>query len=1025
MLPTITESHIEEAALEILDGLGYKILHGPDISPDGENPERNSYETVVLVERLKEAIDKLNPTVPAEAKEQAVKQILRTESPKLEDNNKNFHNYLVNGVDVEYRHEGRIKGDIVNLFDFETSETNDFLAVNQFTVIEGNNNRRPDFVLFVNGLPLAVIELKNPADEEATIWSAYRQLQTYKDEIPSLFTYNELLVVCDGTQAKAGTITSNQEWFLPWKTIAGKELAPVALPQLQVLLQGMFEKERCMDLIRNFITFEKRRRQTTKIIAAYHQYHTTNKAVTKTIEAINRDKRVGVVWHTQGSGKSLTMVFYTGKLIVNKKLENPTIVVLTDRNDLDDQLFNTFSASQSLLRQSPTQAKDRDDLKKSLNVASGGIVFTTLQKFFPDQKGGTYPVLSERKNIIVIADEAHRSQYEFIHGFARHIRDAVPNASFIGFTGTPIELSDRSTPAVFGDYIDIYDIQQSVEDGATVRIYYESRLAPIKLKEEERPKIDPGFEEVTENEEVTKKEKLKSKWAQLEAVVGSKKRIGLIAKDIVEHFEQRQEAIEGKAMIVCMSRRICVDLHNEIVKLKPAWYGKADEKGIIKVIMTGSASDPLGWQEHVRTKPRRRELAERFKDPEDTFKIAIVRDMWLTGFDAPSLHTMYFDKSMKGHGLMQAIARVNRVFKDKPGGLIVDYLGVAPDLKEALATYTESGGKGKPTFNQEDAVNVMLEKYEIVVNLFHGFNYTKFFSGTPNEKMALIPAAIDHILKQDDGKERLLKYVTDLSNAFALAVPNDAALKIRDEVGFFQAVKSSLVKITVTKGKSEEQLDSAIKQIVSKAIATDDVVDLFKAAGLKNPEVSILSDTFLADIKGMEQKNLALETLKKLLNDEIRTMQKRNLVQARSFAEMLERTVKRYQNRNIETAQVIEELVNLAKKIRDDKNRGEQLNLTEEELAFYDALADNDSAVQVLGDETLRTMATELSKTIRNNLSIDWTLRANIQAKLRVYIKRLLRKYDYPPDKQKVATELVLKQAKVTCGNLTEAPAAV
>lgn len=1020
-MPHITESHIEEAALEILDGLGYKILHGPDISPDGENPERNSYENVVLVERLKEAIDKFNPTIPGEAKEQAIKQILRTESPKLVTNNKNFHNYLVNGVDVEYRHEGRIKGDIVSLFDFETPETNDFLAVNQFTVIEGNHNRRPDIVLFVNGLPLAVIELKNPADEEATIWSAYRQLQTYKDEIPSLFTYNELLVVSDGTQAKAGTITSNQEWFLPWKTIDGKELAPGALPQLQVLLQGMFEKERCLDIIRNFITFEKRRRQTTKILAAYHQYHTTNKAISKTIEAINKDKRVGVVWHTQGSGKSLTMVFYTGKLILHKKLENPTIVVLTDRNDLDDQLFNTFSASQSLLRQSPAQAKDREDLKKSLNAASGGIVFTTIQKFFPEQKGETYPVLSKRKNIIVIADEAHRSQYEFINGFARHIRDALPNASFIGFTGTPIELSDRSTPAVFGDYIDIYDIQQSVEDGATVRIYYESRLAPIKLKEEERPKIDPEFEEVTENEEVYKKERLKSKWAQLEAVVGSKKRIGLIAADIVEHFEQRQEAMEGKAMIVCMSRRICVDLHNEIVKLKPEWYSKEDDKGIIKVIMTGSASDPLGWQEHVRTKPRRRELAERFKDPEDTFKIAIVRDMWLTGFDAPSLHTMYFDKPMRGHGLMQAIARVNRVFKDKPGGLIVDYLGVAPDLKEALATYTESGGKGKPTFNQEDAVNVMLEKYEIVVNLFHGFNYTKFFTGTPNEKMALIPAAIDHVLKQNDGKERLLKYVTELSQAFALAVPNEAALKIRDEVGFFQAVKASLAKTTITTGKSEEQLDSAIKQIVSKAIATDDVVDLFKAAGLKNPEVSILSDTFLADIKGMEHKNLALETLKKLLNDEIRTMQKRNIVQARSFAEMLERTVKRYQNRNIETAQVIEELVNLAKKIRDDKNRGKQLNLTEEELAFYDALADNDSAVQVLGDETLRTMATELSKTIKNNLSIDWTLRENIQAKLRVYIKRLLRKYDYPPDKQKVATELVLKQAKLTCGDLTDA----
>ena len=1025
MTHVITEEDVEKFALEILSELDYRTIYGPDIAPDGLNPERKNYSEVVLVERLRAAIDTFNPDIPEEAKEEALKKILGAESPKLVENNHAFHQMLVDGVDIEYRKEGRIVGDMVWLFDFKHSENNDFLAVNQFTVIEGNHNRRPDIVLFVNGLPLAVIELKNPADEEATIWSAYRQLQTYKDEIPSLFTYNELLVVSDGTQARAGTITSNQEWFLPWKTIAGKELAPGALPQLQVLLQGMFEKGRCLDIIRNFITFEKRRRQTTKILAAYHQYHTTNKAIDKTIEAINKDKRVGVVWHTQGSGKSLTMVFYTGKLILHKKLENPTIVVLTDRNDLDDQLFNTFSASQSLLRQSPAQAKDREDLKKSLNVASGGIVFTTIQKFFPEQKGETYPVLSKRKNIIVIADEAHRSQYEFINGFARHIRDALPNASFIGFTGTPIELSDRSTPAVFGDYIDIYDIQQSVEDGATVRIYYESRLAPIKLKEEERPKIDPEFEEVTENEEIYKKERLKSKWAQLEAVVGSKKRIHQMSMDIVKHFEQRQEAMEGKAMIVCMSRRICVDLHNEIVKLKPEWYSKEDDKGIIKVIMTGSASDPLGWQEHVRTKPRRRELAERFKDPEDPFKIAIVRDMWLTGFDAPSLHTMYFDKPMRGHGLMQAIARVNRVFKDKPGGLIVDYLGVAPDLKEALATYTESGGKGKPTFNQEDAVNTMLEKYEILVNLFHGFNYTKFFTGTPNEKMALIPAAIDHVLKQNAGKERLLKYVTGLSTAFALAVPNEAALKIRDEVGFFQAVKASLAKTTITKGKTEEQLDSAIKQIVSKAIATEEVVDIFKAAGLKKPEVSILSDTFLADIKGMEHKNLALETLKKLLNDEIKVMQKKNIVQAKSFAEMLERTVKRYQNRNIETAQVIEELVNLAKKIRDDKNRGKQLNLTEEELAFYDALADNDSAVQVLGDETLRTMATELSKTIKNNISIDWTLRENIQAKLRVSIKRLLRKYGYPPDKQKVATELVLKQAKLTCGDLTDAPAAV
>ncbi|HIJ01959.1 DEAD/DEAH box helicase [Candidatus Falkowbacteria bacterium RIFOXYD2_FULL_35_9] len=1016
----ITESHIEEAALEILKEQGYKILSGPEIAVDGTTPERNSYQQVILLDRLKEAINRLNPTIPEEAKEDAVKKLTRTESPKLIVNNQRFHDFLVNGVPVEYRKDGRIKGDIVYLFDFKNPRNNEFVAVNQFTVIENNHNRRPDIVIFINGLPLAVIELKNPADENATIWSAYNQLQTYKEEISSLFNYNEILIISDGTEARAGTLTSEKEWFLPWKTIDGKEIAPKALPQLQVLLEGMFEKTRIIDMVRNFIVYQTTKKKITKIMAAYHQYHATNKAIESTIKATKKDRRAGVVWHTQGSGKSLTMVFYSGKLVLSEELENPTIVVLTDRNDLDDQLFNTFSSSQSVLRQKPIQTESREKLKENLSVSSGGIVFTTIQKFFPEKKGDKYPILSPRKNIVVIADEAHRSQYDFIDGFARHMRDALPNASFIGFTGTPIELSDKSTPAVFGHYIDVYDIEQAVIDGATVRIFYEGRLAKLELKESEKPKIDPEFEEVTEQEETAKKETLKSKWARLEAVIGSEKRVKVIAKDIVKHFEQREEAMEGKAMIVCMSRRICVDLFNAIKKLKPGWYNKDDDKGIIKVIMTGSASDPLGWQEHVRTKLKRRELGDRFKDSSDQFKIAIVRDMWLTGFDAPCLHTLYLDKPMRGHGLMQAIARVNRVFKDKPGGLIVDYLGVADELKKALANYTLSGGKGKPTFDQEDAVAVMLEKYEIVNNLFYKFDYKKFFSGTAKEKMIILPAAMEHVLKQKDGKERCLKYVTELSKAFALAVPHEEAIKIRDDVGFFQAVRSALAKATTEKGKPEDELNTAIKQIVSKAITSDEVIDIFKAAGLKKPDISILSDEFLAEIKGLEHKNLALETLKKLLNDEIKTRARRNIVEARAFSAMLEQTIKKYQNRSIEAAQVITELIDIAIEIRESKNRGEKLNLTEDELAFYDALVDNGSAKEVLGDETLKQIAKELTEKVKQNTSIDWTLRESVKSKLKVLVKRLLRKYGYPPDKQEKATELVLEQAELVSKNWVE-----
>ncbi|VVB81470.1 Uncharacterised protein [uncultured archaeon] len=1007
----ITESDVEQNALDILSELGYKIVHGPHIAPDGESPERQLYSDVVLVERLRSAINKLNSKLPEEAKAEAIKKVLRSESPKLIVNNERFHRLLVDGVDVEYRQHGRIKGDKVWLFDFNKPENNEFLAVNQFTVIEDRNNRRPDIVLFVNGLPLAVIELKNPADEKATWESAFAQFETYKDQIPSLFRFNELLVASDGLNARAGTITSTKEWFQSWKLVDGKTVAEF---HLETLLKGMFNKVTFLDLVRHFITFEKDK-VTLKKLAGYHQYHAVNKAIESTKRAIKGDKRGGVVWHTQGSGKSLTMVFYTGKLVLT--LDNPTIVVLNDRNDLDDQLFGTFGKSVELLRQTPVHADTRADLKKMLKVASGGIVFTTIQKFLPEEKGAVHPLLSDRKNIVVIADEAHRSQYDFIDGFAKHMRDALPNASFIGFTGTPIEKTDKNTRAVFGNYVDVYDVLQAVNDGATVRIYYESRLAKLELKTDEKPKLDPQFEEITENEEQSRREALKSKWARLEAVVGSEKRIKQIAEDIVNHFESRLSILDGKGMIVCMSRRICVDLYNQIIKLRPQWHNKDDAKGFLKVIMTGSASDTKEWQEHIRNKPKRRELGDRMKEPNDPLKLAIVRDMWLTGFDVPNLHTMYVDKPMRDHGLMQAIARVNRVFKDKTGGLVVDYLGIADELKRAIAVYAESGGKGQPISYQADAVAIMLEKYEIVKGLFHGFNYSKFFTIPQKEKMSFVVEAMNHILKQRDGKERYLKYSSELLKSFALSVPDEEALKIRDEVGFFQAIKSTLAKTTESQ-KTEEELDSAIKQLISKAVVSDKVVDIFAAAGLKKPDISILSEEFLAELKGMKQKNVALELLKKLLNDEIRTRSKKNIVQARSFAEMLEQVIKQYQNRSIETAQVITELIDLAKRMKEEYKRGERLDLKEDELAFYDALEVNDSAVKVLGDETLQAIARELVITIKKNTAIDWAVKESIQAKMRVAVKRILRKYGYPPDKQAKATELVLEQAKLLCDDV-------
>ena len=1046
-MSSFTESVVEDAALAWLESLGYTVKHGPEIAPGELFAERADYGQVVLAERLRQALVRLNPTLPAEAVDDAFRKITRLDGATLDTRNRAFHRLLVDGVNVEYRVDGAIRGAQARLLDFDNPESNDWLAVNQFTVVENKHNRRPDVVIFVNGLPLGVVELKNAADEDATIWDAYQQLQTYQAEIQSLFAYNETLLISDGVQARIGSLGAGREWFKPWRTITGETLAETHIPELQVMIQGVFDKQRFLDLVRYFVVFEDfGGGAVTKKMAGYHQFHAVNVAVQETMRATRvrgqteevrepgggyrtsrqpggkpGDRRAGVVWHTQGSGKSLTMAFYAGRVILEPEMANPTLVVLTDRNDLDDQLFGTFSRCQELLRQPPVQAENRADLRAKLKVDAGGVVFTTIQKFLPEEKGDQHPLLSDRRNIVVIADEAHRSQYDFIDGFARHMRDALPNASFIGFTGTPIELTDKNTRAVFGDYISIYDIQRAVEDKATVPIYYESRLAKLDLNEAERPKIDPDFEEATEGEEVERKEKLKSKWAQLEAVVGAEKRLKLIAQDIVDHFEKRADAMlrqtqdEGKAMIVCMSRRICVELYREIVKLRPNWHEEGDEKGLIKVVMTGSASDPPDWQMHIRNKPRREELAKRFRDPADPFKVVLVRDMWLTGFDAPSLHTMYIDKPMRGHGLMQAIARVNRVFREKPGGLVVDYLGLAHELKQALATYTESGGTGETAIDQEEAVVVMLEKYEICRGLFYGFDWSKWKSPKAEERLAILPAAQEHILRPalENGKQRLLDAVRDLSRAFALAVPHEEALRIRDDVTFFQAVRAVLTKHAPGERKTQEELDFAVRQIVSRAVAPEGVVDIFAAAGLKKPDISILSDEFLAEVRAMPQRHLAVELLRKLLSGEIQTRRRKNIVQAKSFAEMLEQAIRKYQNRAIEAAQVIEEMIALAKDMRRANERGEALKLNEEELAFYDALETNDSAVQVLGDETLRTIAREVTDAVRKNVTIDWTLRENVRAQLRVIIKRILRKYGYPPDKQEKATATVLEQVEL------------
>ena len=1065
----ITENAIEALAIQLLESQGVDYIYAPDIAPDSDTPERSSFEDVLLLDRLKSAVSRINPDIPPEARNDAIKQIQRLNSPELIANNEAFHRMLTEGINVTFQKDGRSRGDLVWLIDFENPENNEFVVANQFTVIENNVNKRPDVVLFINGLPMVVMELKNPADENATVRSAFKQLQTYKQAIPSLFTYNGILIISDGLEARAGTISSGFTRFMAWKTADGRTEASNLTGQLETLINGMLNKKTLLDLIRHFIVFETAKKEDAhtgvitieivKKLASYHQYYAVNRAVTSTLRASGfadknkiqespagyglpdvhsqpaGDRKGGVVWHTQGSGKSLSMVFYTGKIVL--ALDNPTVVVITDRNDLDDQLFDTFAASKQLLRQEPVQADSRDHLKALLKVASGGVVFTTIQKFSPDN-GNVYETLSDRKNIVVIADEAHRTQYGFqaktiddkdadgnvigkkvVYGFAKYLRDALPNATYLGFTGTPIESTDVNTPAVFGNYIDVYDIAQAVEDGATVRIFYESRLAKISLSEEGK-KLVADLDADLEQDELTETQKAKAKWTQLEALIGSENRIKQVAQDIITHFELRQEVLpEGKAMIVAMSRRIAAALYKEIIAIRPEWHNDDLKRGVIKVVMTSASSDGPEISKHHTTKDQRKALADRMKDPEDELKLVIVRDMWLTGFDVPCMHTMYIDKPMRGHNLMQAIARVNRVYKDKTGGLVVDYLGIASDLKKALSFYSDSGGKGDPAIAQGKAVEMMLEKLEVVSQMYHGFAYEEYFEADTSKKLSIILGAEEHILGLDNGKKRYINEVNALSQAFSIAIPHEQAMDVKDEVGFFQAVKSRLAKFDATgTGKTDEEIETAIRQVIDKALVSDQVIDVFSAAGIKKPDISVLSEEFLLEVKDMEHKNIAMEVLKKLLNDEIRARTKKNLIQSKSLMEMLEASIKKYHNKILTAAEVIEELIKLSKEIHKMDKEPAEMGLSDFEYAFYTAIANNESAREVMEKDKLRELAVVLFEKVKANASIDWTIKESVRAKLKVIVKRTLRQYGYPPDMQKLATETVLKQAEMIAEEL-------
>ncbi len=1067
------ENDIEMLAIEQLEALGWTYIHGSELLPDGSSPERQSLEDVVLSGRLERAIAQLNPDIPARQREEARNQVIRVVSPELLTSNEDFHSLLTDGVKVEMHRDGNTRGELVKLVDFDNPANNDYLVVNQLRVKGERQERRPDVVLFVNGLPLVVIELKNAVDENATVQSAYKQLQTYKEDIPALLAYNGLLVISDGLEARSGSLSAGMSRFLRWRTADGVNESSSLTPDMETLIKGQLNPEVLLDLIRFFTVFEKEKKEdlstgivtilTIKKIAAYHQYYAVNKAVNRTTEAAADagDRKGGVVWHTQGSGKSLSMVFYSGKLI--QRLNNPTIVIITDRNDLDDQLFGTFAGSRQLLRQTPVQAEDREHLKQLLAVASGGVVFTTIQKFSPEE-GNVYDTLTERKNVVVVADEAHRTQYGFQaktvetkdddgavigtdikYGFAKYLRDALPNATYLGFTGTPIESDDVNTAAVFGDYVDIYDIAQAVEDGATVRIYYESRLAKIALSEAGKELVEELDTELAERE-LSESQKAKNKWTQLEALVGSEDRIRNVAEDIVNHFDERQEVFDGKGMVVSMSRRIAAELYAEIVRIKPEWHHDDLDKGAIKVIMTSSAADGPDLAKHHTTKEQRRALADRMRDTKDPMKLCIVRDMWLTGFDAPSLHTIYIDKPMKGHNLMQAIARVNRVYKDKQGGLVVDYLGIASDLKKALTFYSDSGGKGDPAEAQEQAVEIMLEKLEVVGQMFREapaqslspdlrnlaadpavvymtaqqqYDYTHFYDADTNTKLRMILAAQDFILGLEDGKRRFLNQVNILKKAYSISIPHPRAMAVKDEVGFFDAVKARLTKFdTVGGGGSDASMETAIRQVIDQALVSEKVVDVFDAAGIKKPEISILSDEFLAELQDMQHRNVALETLRKLLNDEIKTRSKTNLLQSRSFMEMLEASIRKYQNKVLTAAEVIQELIGIAKEVREAHQRGEAMGLTDYEMAFYDAVSANESAQDLMSQDKLRELSLALVETIRKTATLDWTIRERVKAKMRIQVKRMLKRYGYPPDMELLAIDRVLDQAEVLAEEL-------
>ena len=1038
---------IEQVVLSTLEGLGYTRLSSEDASPDGNPPQRSSYHDVVLAERLHAAAQRLNPTIPADAITDALRALQRQETPSLIEENRRVHQMLVDGINVEFPIEdGTIKGDKVWLIDFTEPANNDWVVTNQFTVVEGKYNRRPDVVVFINGLPVVVIELKNAAGENATVEAAFDQLQTYKMQVPSLFRTNGLLVVSDGLTARVGSLTADQERFMPWRSVTGEhgDFTPSGPHELDTMVRGVFDQRHLLSLIRNFTVFADKGDGPFKIVGGYHQFFGARKALQSAIEATSTDgdRRIGVIWHTQGSGKSLLMAFFGGLLVRSEELENPTLLILTDRNDLDDQLFSTFGMCKDLIRQTPEQAESRDELRQLLQRSSGGVIFTTMQKFSPERGEERFPVLTDRSNVIVIADEAHRSQYGFDakldqttgirkYGHAHYVRQALPNASFIGFTGTPIEGADKSTRAVFGEDIDVYDITRAVEDGATVPIYYESRLARIELDADQKPLIDAEIEQILEDTTLSEQEKAKAKWASVEALVGAEKRMHLVASDLVEHLEARLDGLSGKAMAVCMSRRICVELYKHIVELRPDWHSDDDGNGAVKVVMTGSASDPLDWQQHIRNKKGRDELAKRARDPDDPLKIVIVRDMWLTGFDAPCMHTMYVDKPMRGHNLMQAIARVNRVFRDKPGGLVVDYIGIFQNLKSALAEYSESD-QDRTGIDEEQAVAVLAEKLDVVRGMFHGLDYTLGISGEPAERLVALADATDWILKKqgeaasrvegDEAKskerQRFQLSVVELGKAFALASASDFARDVKEVVGFFQAVRSAIVKVSPGGKLSSRSRQFAIEQLINASVANAEIVDILSAAGLQTPDISILSDEFLLEMQSMDRKNLALDALQKLLNGEIRSRAKRNIVQSKAFSERLEEAVARYHSNAISTVEMIQELINLAKDIKASADRGGEEGLSDDELAFYDALAQNESAVEVMGNEQLRVIAHELLESMKSNATVDWHKKDSARAKMRILVRRILKKFGYPPDLAQEAVRTVIAQAEAVLSEL-------